>query len=151
MKKLVSICLIGLFTITAVAQKGSRQDHKEGRKMMEKMAEMTPEQRADLKTKEMALALDLSTGQQAQVMALQLDLEQKRQEKIENRKEQKDRKELTSEQLYEMRSARLDEAIRVKKEMKSILTDEQFAEFETNIEKKKKRRGMHMKQRRGKK
>ena len=119
--------------------------------MMEKMAEMTPKQRADLKTKEMTLALDLSTGQQAQVMALQLDLEQKRQEKIENREERKDRKELTSEQLYEMRSARLDEAIRVKKEMKNILTDEQFAEFETNIEKKKKRRGMHRKQRRGKK
>ena len=118
--------------------------------MMKKMAEMTPEQRADLKTKEMTLTLDLSDRQQEQVKALNLDLAQKRQNKIENRKDQKDRKELTSEELYEIRSARLDEAIRVKQEMKNILTEEQFAKFETSV-KHKKRRGMHKRQHRGKK
>lgn len=126
MKNLVIICLL-LVTITAQAQpneKGSEHPRKE---MRERMKDLTPEQRAELKTKKMTLHLDLNASQQVAIQKLNLKQELKR----ENfRKEKKNAESKESKDTFENASARLDEKIATKKELQAILTPEQFEKFE---------------------
>lgn len=92
---------------------------------------LTTEQSATLRTKEMTLQLDLTEKQQSQVYKIHEDLAKKRQETRTI-----DRKELSEEERYEMRIERLDQMIAVKKEMKTILNEEQFEKWETLMQKR---------------
>lgn len=107
---------------------------------------LTPEQSATLRTKEMTLQLDLNDAQQKQVFELNEKLAIKR---AQARVERTERKELTDEQRYEMRIARLDEMIAVKKEMKGILNEKQYEKWEVTMkdrgEKMRKARSKHRK------
>lgn len=140
MKKIV-FTLVLMISITALAQTG----HRNG------MREMTPEQIADLQTKKMTLALDLTEAQQAQIRKLNLENANLRNNKIRERnakKESGERKALTSEERYALKTARLDHQIAQKKELQKILSKEQFEKWERTrgdktSHRKGKRKGHH--------
>ncbi len=141
MKNVLLIALM-LCSIAITAQ-DSKGDRTESRKeMRQKMKDLTPEQVASLKTKKMTLQLDLTETQQAKVEELQLEIAKKRKEHFENRK---DRKELTSDELFEKRSEMLDGKIALKAKMKSILTEEQYQKWEKGLRGKHKRMRKHTK------
>ncbi len=120
MKK-VLIIFMALATFAVTAQ-NKNSERKENRKEMK--ANLTPEQRADLKVKEMTLALDLNATQQQKVKQIILKAENDRPATRPNRGE------MTDAQKYEAKSAMLDRRIAMKKEMKEILTEEQMAKWE---------------------
>lgn len=120
MKK-VLIIFMALATFAMSAQ-NKAANKKENRQ--EAKANYTPEQRADLKMKEMTLALDLNASQQQKVEQLILKEENNRPERPENWKE------MTDAQKYEAKSTMLDRRIAMKTEMKKILTEEQMTKWE---------------------
>lgn len=112
----------------AVNAQNKNSEKKENRKELK--ANLTPEQRADLKTKKMTLAIDLNTSQQQKVKQLILKMENDKPETKQNGKE------MTSLQKYEAKSASLDRQIALKKEMKEILTTEQLTKWELHQSRK---------------
>lgn len=142
MKRLI-VALILLMAFTATAQRGQERSHKE---------KMTLEQRANLHTKKMTLALDLTQSQQEQVQSLNLKNGKMREAKMEERKARKesdDTKKPSSEERYAMQMERLDHQIAQKAEMKKILSKEQMEKWEKIVVHKKrkhqKRRKEHRK------
>ena len=121
MKK-VLIIFMALATF-AVSAQNRNSDKNEQRKEMK--ANLTPEQRADLKVKKMTLALDLTASQQQQVKQLILKAENDKPATRPNRSE------MTDAQKYEAKSAMLDRRIAMKKELKKILTEEQMTKWES--------------------
>ena len=109
MKK-VAFVLIALIAFNAQAQKG--EHHKK--------RDLTPEQMATMRTKQMTLAIDLSEAQQKDVLALNL----KNAEKFS--KSRGERKELTEEERYEMKNKMLDAQIANQRAMRKILNDDQY-------------------------
>ena len=120
MKKAM-IILMALTTFAITAQ-NKNEDRKENRSQLRE--NLTPEQRAELHAKKMTLDLNLNETQQAQVNQLLLDMEKNKPERPENRKE------MTDVQKFEAKNAMLDRRIAMKKEMKQILTEEQFTKWE---------------------
>ena len=126
MKKIVFICFV-LVGITLQAQPGREEKMNDRKEMKEKMSDLTPQERASLKTKKMTLHLDLTEKQQKQVEVLLVKQEEKRDALKAQRKEGN---EPTKEELYDLKSKMLDEQITFKNEMKTILTEDQYAKFE---------------------
>ncbi|MCB0456125.1 MAG: hypothetical protein R2776_00285 [Flavobacteriaceae bacterium] len=126
MKKLLFICFV-FMGLALQAQPGPDAKMKYRKEMKEKMDNLTPQERATLKAKEMTLHLDLNEKQQKQVEILLLQQEEKREALREKRKEGE---ELTKEEKFALKSKMLDEQIAFKKEMKNILNEEQYAKFE---------------------
>lgn len=129
MKKAM-IILMALTTFAITAQNKS-EDRKENRSQLRE--NLTPELRAELHAKKMTLDLNLNETQQAQVNQLLLDMEKNKPERPENRKE------MTDAQKFEAKNAMLDRRIAMKKEMKQILTEEQFTKWEQGQQHKKRR------------
>ncbi|WP_179354295.1 hypothetical protein [Winogradskyella vidalii] len=130
MKKLAVIAL-ALVTLSGFAQKkGEKKMDRENRS--ELMKDMTPNDIADLKSKTLTLKLDLSDAQQKEVHKLIVEQAEKRAAIREERKASKDeeRKRPSKEERIKMQNERLDEQIEMKRQMKSILNEEQYAEFE---------------------
>lgn len=124
MKKLFLVAL-ALITLQGFAQELPQQLERAPKKeRKQKMKDLSPEEQATLSTKKMTLALDLNEKQQAQVKEVLLAQFEKRPTKPQNKEE------LTKEQRLEMMNARLDAQIEVKKQMKSILNEEQFKKFD---------------------
>ncbi|WP_299125211.1 hypothetical protein [uncultured Winogradskyella sp.] len=144
MKKLLVIAL-ALFTLTGVAQerKKQRADRKGGSELRK---QMTPNEIADLKAKKLTLSLDLTDAQQKKVHSVILN-QAKENESL--RKERKavdgEKKEKPSkDEIVKMQNHRLDQQIEMKREMKTILTAEQYSKFEKmkpRQHKKRARRG----------
>ena len=85
----------------------------------------------------MALHLDLSEAQQKEVQKILLE----REEKFENLRNEKNKeRELSKEELFERKSDMLDDQIAMKQQMKSILTEAQFAKFEKMKQKRQDKR-----------
>jgi hypothetical protein len=147
MKKLLVIAL-ALFTLTGVAQekRKHRADRKDGSELRK---QMTPSEIADLKAKKLTLTLDLTDAQQKKVHTIVLN-QAKENETL--RKERKaadvEKKEKPSkEEFVKMQNHRLDQQIEMKREMKTILTAEQYAKFEKMKFRKHKKRGKRGKKR----
>lgn len=135
MRKLILVALL-LSGITALAQD---QDRKERR---EHMQNLSPEQMATLQTKRMTLALDLTDAQQSKVKNLFVKNAEERKAKMDAYKSKKESgAKLTDDEKFAMQNERLDKEIAHKKEMKSILNDEQY----TKWKKMRHRKGMHKK------
>ncbi len=119
--KNVLLIFMALATFAMNAQNkavNKQEDRQEAR------ANFTPEQRADLKTKKMTLALDLTASQQEKVKQVFLKTESNKPERPKNREE------MTDAQKFEAKSAMLDRRIAMKKELKEILTEEQMVKWE---------------------
>ena len=129
MKKLLILTLALLTFQITTAQEGNREMK---RQQQSKMQDMTPEEAANLKVKRMTLNLDLSDMQQKQVYELFLKSEQERQQIRETNRNQSERP--SKEDKLKRENARLDKQIEMKKKMKDILNDEQYAKWEKNME-----------------
>ena len=97
----------------------------------------TTEQRAELHTKKMTLALDLNDSQQKKVKQVFLDM-------AKNKPARSNMKEMTDQQKFEAKNAMLDRRIAMKRQLKEILTEEQLTKWEKSLQS---RRG-HSKHRR---
>jgi len=128
MKNLV-LTILAIFTLSTNAQE-HRQDRKGHDYMKLIMKDLTPEEMANLKTKKMTLRLDLTEKQQKQVESIMLEQATERQQKRESRKEKKESEKPSKEEFLEMQNQHLDHQIEVKRQMKVILSEEQYAKFE---------------------
>lgn len=121
MKSLVYIAIF-LFSLTAFAQKPKTKPMK---------PRFNTEQQAELNSKRMVLALDLNEKQQKQVKALELAKAKEREAHRKQREaRQKSGEKPSQDELFEMQSKRLDAQIAHQKEMKKILTEEQFVKWQ---------------------
>ncbi|NRD19438.1 hypothetical protein HNV08_05215 [Winogradskyella eckloniae] len=150
MKKLVIIA-IALVTLNGFAQeRGGKKMRKENRSEMRK--DMTPTDIADLKSKRLTLKLDLTDAQQKKVQKLFLEQAETRQ-KFRDAHKPKDgekREKPSQEEFVKMQNQRLDQQIQMKRNMKSILTAEQYAKFEKMKPREHKKRGKRGQKREGK-
>lgn len=118
--KMWILAMAMIMSIGANAQ--DKKDHHEPLK---------PEQRAELQAKKMTLALDLNEKQQKDVQ--QLLIEKGKQRAEFRRQHMADRqagKKLTADERFAMKSKMLDDRIAMNREMKKILTQDQFAKME---------------------
>ena len=126
MKKLAIISLF-LIPLGIIAQPGEK---------MHKMP--SPEVQA----KRMTLALDLNDKQENQILTI---LENQRKVRENNKLTREERRELSQEKKEELRVAMLDQRIAMKREMKSILNDEQYNRWEKMMARKGKNKMKRMK------
>lgn len=117
---LALLVLVGTMSFAQPQKRGHEQHPK-----MDKMDEMSAEHIATLKSKKMTLQLDLSETQQAKVYELILESTAKKKAQKANRPDGKP----TKEQRFEMQNKRLDDKIAFNKSLKSILNDEQYAQW----------------------
>ena len=139
--KTVCMALLLLFGLSAFGQ----HEHRGPRHGKE--AQFSPEQRAELHTKKLTLALDLTASQQDKIQELILAKEEARLAKREAI-EKSDSLSKGPEQRFERMSAHLDAKIAHKQEMKEILSEEQYAKWE-KMAHQKGRHGRHHKARKG--
>ena len=138
-KKIVMGGLIALLSIGAFAQNGKKALKK---------SEMTPEQRAELQTKKMALHLDLTEAQQEQVFTLHKEHAIARDTKRKEMRVLREKGEKpTGKSAYERKNAKLDAQLAHQAKMKTILNDTQFETWK----KYKMRKGQKMKKSKGEK
>ncbi len=135
MKNLI-LTMALLLSLTAIAQPGKR-DHERQRAAHD----MTAEQLATLKTKKMALALELTSKQQEEVLKINLEEAEFRKAKMTERKEKGEHEKLSTNEKFEMQNAILDRKIAQQEKLKEILTDEQFELWK----KARNRKGIHSK------
>lgn len=133
MKKLFLIAL-ALVTLQVSAQ-NDKPDFRRGDRIQkaDRFKDFTPEEMAELKTKRMTLQLDLTEVQQKQVKKLQLENAKERKVRMEARQARKQDgtgPQLTKEEKLSLENARLDRQIEMKKKMKQILNEDQFAKWE---------------------
>lgn len=145
MKKLLIITL-ALVTLNGFAQ---QKDHKRMNKQnhSELRKEMSPNDIAGLKTKQLTLKLDLTEAQQKEVHQVILEQSQTN-EKLRSQRQlkSKDQKEKPSkEEMLKMKNDRLDQQIKMKRDMKAILSAEQYAKYESMNSKNKGKRGTRSK------
>jgi len=140
MKKLILIVL-AFVTIQVSAQElRPQQRQSKTMKKNQRMNDFTPEQNAQLKSKKMALELDLTAAQQKQIEKLNLENAEARKTKMTARKAKMGTQKpnmnrskgdkLSKEDRYNMMNERLDMQMEMKEKMKKILNDEQFAKWE---------------------
>ena len=126
MKKVLIIVLL-VVSATLQAQPPGKGTEAHRKNMHDKMEQLSPQQKAQLKTKEMTLHLDLTKAQQTEILKLNLEIATKR---AQNKPEIKEKGEISANEMYTRISNSLDEKIVTKKRLKSILTKEQFEKIE---------------------
>lgn len=129
MKNLILVLALA-FGMTAFAQ-----ERKMGKEEREKL---TPQERVDLQVKRLTKELDLSTKQAEQVKTLMT----KKSEIREAKKKEMDAIRATGtkptvEEREAMKTKMQDEVASLKKEMKTILTADQYTKWEQNFEERK--------------
>lgn len=143
MKNLM-IALMVLFTLTTYSQQNKNERRVHKNEMRQKGNDLSPEQMAELSTKKMTLHLDLNETQQKKLYAIELEQAKLKKEHFESIKESQG---LSETERFEIKTKRLDNQIAFKKEMKSILTEEQFSKWEEG--RFSKQNGMNRKNKRG--
>lgn len=139
MKQLfLSLLVLTTFTITAQERHNDNHDKKEHQKRMAHFSNLKAEDIAQLKTKKMTLALDLTAEQQEQVYLIHLEQTKMQKAKYEARKQQEkgERKKLTHEERLAMVNERLDRQIALKSQFKQILNATQYEKFERMLDKR---------------
>jgi hypothetical protein len=139
MKRIVGLTVIVLLISFSInAQQKQERKHKG--------SDFTTEQNATLMTKKMTLKLDLDENQQKEIFTLMKQNMSERKAKMTEFKKQKETgTEFTSEQRFEMQNSRLDKQIQHKTAMKTILSKDQFEQWEKTMKTRKRngnRKGM---------
>lgn len=130
MKK-IAIALIALITFQANAQHKEEGHHDSRKERLHKMKDISPEDMAQLHTKKLTLALDLTDAQQKKINALNLKHAKVKKAKMEARiKDKEATKKRSQEQRLKAMNERLDAQIAHKKEMKAILNEKQYEKWE---------------------
>ncbi|APX99546.1 hypothetical protein [Lacinutrix venerupis] len=141
MKKLL-IVAVALFALQINAQ-DKKENKKELRKeKMEQYRNMDSKEIAALQTKKMTLALDLTPEQQSKVEQINIKNADLRKAAMEKRMAAKDTdKKLSPEDKLKRENERLDQEIATKREMKAILTPEQYEKY-SKMSKRRGNKGM---------
>lgn len=126
MKNLIIALLFGT-SILAYGQ-------KEG-KPKQQMQDFTPEQQAILKTKKMALHLELNQNQQDQLLSLNKKWAKENEAKKAELKPL-NKEEMTSDQKFKQINDMLDTQMARQKEMKKLLNGEQYEVWKNSMNKK---------------
>lgn len=134
-KAMIIFMALATFAISAQNKNNDRMAHRQ-----HLQDNLTPEQKADLHSKKMTLSLDLNEAQQAKIKQVFLNMLKDSPKRTEGRKE------MTDTQKYEAKSAMLDRKIAMKKALKEILTEEQFAKWEKSKQHKPRRFRGHKEQ-----
>jgi len=137
MKKLLSMVILSLFMVSTFAQKQQRKQLK---------PDLSPEQIAEVQTKEMTLQLELNEKQQKQILEINKKMAiERKQQMAEHRALRKKGEKPSNEELVKRKSVRLDKQIAHQQEMKKILNKKQFETWKESrklkVQKMKKRRG----------
>nr|WP_314867215.1 hypothetical protein [uncultured Flavobacterium sp.] len=129
-----------IVAVLAIGLSSFAQDRKE-RHSKGEMEQMTPEQRNQLMVKKMTLELDLNANQQEQVGRIMAEQNAKREAmKTERKAKMEDAK----ADRFEMANKMLDDQIEMKNKMKSILSADQYAKWESQREKNREKMGERM-------
>jgi hypothetical protein len=124
MKKLI-IAAILMTTMGSFAQEQKTLARKE------KMEQLTPAQRNELRLKKMTLELGLNATQQKEMGSIIAEQSTKHEAaKAERQKKVEVGQKPTSDEKYAMKTKMLDEQIATKERVKKILTPEQFEKWE---------------------
>jgi hypothetical protein len=129
-----------IVAVLAIGLSSFAQDRKE-RHSKGEMEQMTPEQRNQLMVKKMTLELDLNAKQQEQVSKIMADQNAKREAM---KAERKSKTEEAKADRFEMANKMLDDQIEMKNKMKSILSADQYAKWESQREKNREKMGDRM-------
>jgi hypothetical protein len=124
MKKVIAIAFISLSFLANAQEKKQRAN---------KMQDYSPEEMAQIQTKQMTLDLDLTEAQQKQVQQINLENAQERKAKYEAREnvsKSSEKERPSDEERLKMKNEQLDRQIEMKKKMKSILNEDQFKKWE---------------------
>lgn len=148
--KNVLLIALALFTMNAAAQ-AQRTEQSNRKTGSEMMKQMTPNERADLQTKKLTLKLDLSDAQQENVHAIILEQANTRENFRQARKIATAEKATkpSKDAVFKMRKDRRDQQIKLKRDMKAILTPDQYEKFEkihSMKHNKRRKRGERQKQ-----
>lgn len=137
MKKIITLLTIVL-SLTIFAQ-----DDAPDTPQRERIQKFTPEQQATLKSKEMALHLDLNKQQQIQVYKLILNQEQQI-NKFKNRRRSEAQKGVkpTKRQHFIMINKGLDARLVFQNNLKNILNNKQYAQWKKEAGKRAQHRKM---------
>jgi len=148
MKKLIVIA-IAFISLQGIAQERQREHRKENRKeRSQTLKDLTPEQAAIIRTKKMALHLDLSEAQQKEIYKMNLANAKERQAKMKTiRKTRESGEKPSKDNRYDMMNNRLDQQMAQKKQLKSILTEEQFEKLEKSSKRNKMKQRKQLKER----
>jgi hypothetical protein len=123
MKKLLIPVLL-VFTLVSFAQ--NERNFKKSKN------QLTPQQEAILKTKQMVLQLDLNKFQEDQILALNEVRAKNRQKLMESHRAMKEGNEqLSSDERFNMKIKMLDAQIKYQSEIKKVLEEKQFDEWRT--------------------
>ncbi|TWI03369.1 hypothetical protein IQ05_00312 [Flavobacterium tiangeerense] len=127
MKKLL-IVLVLAFGITSQAQERKTKTESA------KMERMSAEQKRALQVKKMTLELDLNASQQKEISSLLAEQSTKREAMLADRKANKtaEKKQLTSNERFELKNQMLDNQIAMKERMKKILSNDQFKKWDAS-------------------
>lgn len=131
MKKIIVLIALMVMTVTQA------QEGRQGQRG-ERMKDVSPQEMATVQSKKLTLALDLSDQQEKDVYQILFKQAEKRKA---NKLSREDREKLTDEQKKEARLKMLDEKIAVKRSMKKILNNDQYAEWEKMMQQRAKKRG----------
>jgi len=139
MKKLVGLTVVILLISFSINAQQKQERNRKG-------SDFTPEQNATLMAKKMTLQLDLDESQQKEIFTLMKQHMSEREVKQAEFKKQKENgTEITSEQRFEMQNSMLDKQIQHKTAMKTILSEDQFEQWEKTMKTRKRsgnRKGM---------
>jgi hypothetical protein len=128
---------IFLFSISLVAQRPNRgmkpERGKQPNHRMQEIKKLNPEQAAKLWAKKMTLDLDLNQIQEDQMYALILEKTNKMKERMENKPKERPSK----NEIYQIELDKLNEEITMKKRVKNILSEKQYALWGKSLKKKK--------------
>ena len=133
MNKLILIAL-ALVTIQVSAQNRNRDNRKGDRmEQRDKFKDFTPEEVAQLQTKQMALNLNLTEAQQKQIQKINLENALDRKAKMEARQarmKDENAEKPSKEERLKMMNERLDKQLEMKQKMSKILNADQFEKWE---------------------
>ncbi len=150
MKKLVLIAL-AFATLQATAQGDKkREGNHQKQERIHKNSDFSPEEMATVRTKKMTLDLDLTEAQQRDIQKINLVKAKERQTKMKAHKKMRQNKKSekpSKDERFNRMNERLDNQIAHKKQMKSILSKEQFEKFEKMSKRKEMKQRKHKKER----
>ena len=128
MKKLIAVALLFVGMTGFAQEKISKEDRKGQRAEMTKLS---PEQRNQLRLKELTLELDLTASQQKEMAKIIAEQDTKREaQKADMKAIKASDKKLTADERFVMKNKMLDEKIAMKERVKKILTPEQVEKWE---------------------
>jgi protein CpxP len=137
MKKIIVAVAI-LMAVTVNAQTTTSPPNVKEGTLVARKSPLTAEERVDMRIKRLTADLSLNEKQQADVKKVLLTAENDRQKVVEeNRANRKAGIKLTEQEKDVRKIKALEQKIALDKEMKKILTDEQFKKYEQQKEVKK--------------